>query len=763
MTMASAHFDFLRSKASPILSAEDLAIPATPPDQFKCQAPDIRPGHLFVVHGLNGERSFYAARHWTNSAPNMPKCLYLEHAQLGAPLILSAWQIAWLSREGRLSGMPGPEGIPYIEGMALSLTEAQKATARRYLEYVRHYRKLCEELNGGRDSDRIGAQARREVAQRRMETPISRSTFYEAKRKLAQNPNIDPLVALAPKLNPGNQTRRLPEPLLEAIQIAVKDSWSDPEGTAITVRDRVAELTAVGADYSPWAEAAAKVSMRTFQRHRKIDGYTRTFLRHGEEEAERITAPKLRILRPLRPLEVVDIDYVSLNVVVLDDEVSVAYGRPELLVFRDRHSGTVVGFDLSFESPSFAGFIRGLRHAIYPKDPHTLPDGVSWPWYGLMARLGVDNASMFIGGDMEAAAREMGFQLVEYRPGRPYEKGALEHLFAVMNMQLIDRLEGATAGSPEERKKFDKDRNKAVPTITLRELRGFLTYYFAEVYNRSLKAGIGPLITLKDVPARLWEVGIEAAPVLPPLDPNIFVRQASYTEQVTIQRDGIRLDYLHYQSAELLALTLHPNHKRGTREHSATKYEASRDPNDLKRLFVRDPYRNVVIEVPIIDIEKRYATGLTLFQHTKIVAYHNEEIGKIGKVEDLVQARAALEVKLNEAHQRRKRHDTARKLARFLSRADQKMRRSEVVELAADQGAADYIDYTNPVAAEPLEKKSSRASASSPVASTANRDSEAPPVSNPPPEPVSPAAAKPDIQNDSSVDDLRDRHQGWDD
>ncbi|OWK23998.1 hypothetical protein AJ87_26915 [Rhizobium yanglingense] len=109
---------------------------------------------------------------------------------------------------------------------------------------------------------------------------------------------------------------------------------------------------------------------------------------------------------------------------VYDDERGIGFGRPDLVLFRDRHSGIVIGWGYQLGPPSLETFLEGLLHAILPKDAGDLPPGVSYPWHGLPIMLGVDNAKHLIGMPAREAAIELGFQITPYRPGHPWEKGA---------------------------------------------------------------------------------------------------------------------------------------------------------------------------------------------------------------------------------------------------------------------------------------------------------------------------------------------------
>ncbi len=706
MSINSEKFEKLLAKSTAILSPRDLALPETPTNQFDCQLPGISVGERVAVY-LGDKRTFsvYVFKGWQAAGPGLPKTMLFHEFMYAMPLTVSAYQFFWLLGQGRLQSFSlKPEaGQPQN---SLNLTISQRERAHRALEYTDEYFKIVDELYSGKETTAALQAAKKAVSVRRQEKPPSDATMYRWIRKCRQRTD-DRIAAMAPLHNPGNTLKRKSTRFAEALREAVIIAVSDPEGTYLTVKAAMEKLTAEGAEFHDVAEEFAKCSDRHLQRAlADVDRYSFIYLRQGPNAAARLTSARMRLALPDHPLDVVDIDYTTLDVFVFDPTSRFAFGRPNILVFRDRHSGIVLGFFITFDAPSITSLIAGLKHAIFPKDPATLPEGVTWPWFGIPFQIGVDNDMHLIGNDIRSAARELGFTLIEYRPGHPWEKGATERLFSILNKQLIHRLPGSTAGSPAKRDEFDDEKEKAVPQLRLDELQGFLTHYFAEIHNRSLKAGLGPLITLEDYPCDRWDRGIVGSPTRPPINPDVFTRIVGYTDGVTVQRDGVRLDYLHYWSSELHALKQHPKHRDGKGKHKGTIYQATRDPNDVGWLYVTDPYRNVVVKVPVIDRDAKYANGLTLFEHQKAINHHKATIGKVTDSKGLMKARRDLELRMAEFHKRHRKYEFAKSLARLIGTDAAKARLSRIVELTPDEAVDTHIDYFTPEVATPAPKLS---------------------------------------------------------
>lgn len=707
MSIASEKFEFLLAKATAILSPRDFGLPDTPVDQYNSQLPGIPMGERIALY-LADRRTFsvYEFKGWQNSGPGMPKTMLFHEFQYATPFPMTAHQYFWLVGQGRaLSFSLQPDASQPQN--ALNLTINQRERAHRAKEYTDFYFKIVEEQYGFKETTVALRIAKAEVAKmRREDTPPSDATMYRWIKK-ARVRTDDPIAKMAPKRNPGNTSKRKSVRFYEALREALIIALSDPERTYLTIKAAMEALTAEGAEFHDVIAEFRKCSDRHYQRIlENADPYSKIYLGYGADAAARLSSAKMRLALPDHPLDVVDVDYTTLDVFVFDPTSRFAFGRPNILVFRDRHSGIVLGFYITFGAPSITSFIAGLKHAAFPKDPATLPEGVTWPWFGIPFRIGVDNDMHLIGNDIRSAARELGFTLIEYRPGHPWEKGATERLFSILNKQLIHRLPGSTAGSPKERNEFDDEKEKAVPQLRLDELNGFLTHYFAEVHNRSLRAGLGPLITLEDYPCDRWDRGIIGSPTRAPINPDVFTRIVGYTDGVTVQRDGIRLDYLHYWSPELHALKQHQKHREGRGKHKGTIYQVTRDPNDVGWLYVNDPYRNVVIKVPVIDRDAKYANGLTLFEHQKAIKYHKATIGKVTDSRGLMKARRDLELRMAEFHKRHRKYEPAKALARFIRSDAAKARLSRVVELTANEAVDTHIDYFSPEVATPAVKLS---------------------------------------------------------
>ena len=272
------------------------------------------------------------------------------------------------------------------------------------------------------------------------------------------------------------------------------------------------------------------------------------------------------------------------------------------------------------------------------------------------------------------------------------------------------------------------------------------------------------MITLEDFPCDRWDRGLVGAPTRPPVNPEIFTRLVGYTDKATIQRDGIRLDYLHYWDSELHALKLHPKHVDGKTKLNGTRYTVTRDPINVGRLFLNDPYRQASIEVPVADRDAAYANGLTLYEHEMVIKHHKEKFGKVTSSKGLMKARRDLELRMAEFQKQHRSYSPAKALAKFIRSDAAKARRSRVVELSADHGVSTHMDYADPYEATPTMKLSQNRRSVMPGGSEESAPQAPAALSDGPEDVMSnevPAAGAADPV--STIDEIRQRNPGFDD
>ncbi|MGU3661929.1 hypothetical protein [Methylobacterium fujisawaense] len=422
-------------------------------------------------------------------------------------------------------------------------------------------------------------------------------------------------------------------------------------------------------------------SLRTFQRRcADIDKYTRDYYRKGPQYASIMYRTYQVQSLPARPYQDVEVDHCTIDIILVDDDSDLVLGRADLIVFRCRRTGMIIGYSLGYEAPSFASFIAGLRHAMYPKDMSKFPAvQMPWPCFGRIENLWFDNALHFLGKDIEGAGRELKINKVRLKPKSPWLKGALERFFGYLNTGLIHLLPGTTLSNTVEKRDYDQEILEGA-RIRKSDFEAMLVYFICEVHNAHKSKTLGLLRGVGDIPLRVWneEAARHPSGPLPPAD--LFIALCGEWEFRTIQNDGIVWDYIKYESPELIKLITNPRH-RNAREHGAgTRYKCTRDPTDLGRIYVIDPYDRDgrIITVPATRAHRHYAENRHRHNHDIAIANARRMVEGELDFDALLYALDRLGDLAASARAKPERKKYRRGLARFLDNERKARFRSEI-------------------------------------------------------------------------------------
>lgn len=672
------------------------------------QSFDIKDRTMFML--LDEEKRVYIpamSNGWIPATPNTRKMLHLVHTKTNQSILLSNWKIAHLQAERRIrpltedttKNLPGSSLSYRTEDIEFSDWKTQMIDAILVAEVERGKHLTWPQMK--KVMEKLGADTGLK--------PLGRTQTFERLKLDREGGQFDRLVNQMPKHRPGNRTERFHSQVYDLVREAVFEAIA-ALGTWKTVRAKIKILVRDGEKYEHLREQVLDEQGNFLLKQsflgRTIKGcnlYVKDLLKHGSDFAQRKHADYLRQIRATAPLERVDADFAQFPVMIIDDELDIAFGKPWVCPLRDRFTGIPLGWSVGFGSPSFTLFLEALQHAIFEKTD--LPEGMEYPYGGFPFAVGVDNEQPLIQKDAENAARQIGYKLVEYRPGSPWMKGALERLFRTLGKAFVHQLAGATTSSPDERKKFDKEKEMAVPVLKMSEFRGFLAHYFCNIHVFEPRLGLGETNAVEAVPADLWNEHIKKAPLRPLIDRDIFARMAGLSKMVTIQSDGTRLDFIHYSSPELFLIRTNPAHKQGKR------YRFVRDAYDVGHGWVEDPYRGKMIEVFAQGASARYASGLKLFQHRRIMDYRREQNKKLKNALDLIEAQDAMAEELLDLKRSRRKYDIARKVAQLFESQVRKFGDAKIVDMSTLRSGSDLMDLANPETTRPQPPRSTRAKA----------------------------------------------------
>lgn len=340
-----------------------------------------------------------------------------------------------------------------------------------------------------------------------------------------------------------------------------------------------------------------------------------------------------------RILERIEIDHTLLDIHVVHDDHKTLLGRPTITVLIDHYSHMVVGFQLSFEVPSFASVCIACINAFLPKDAfmENMGSDAAWPAHGIPTTLVTDNGNEFWGEHFSAVADEIGsvFQYCPIRKGN--YKSRVERFFGIVNSMVLDDLPGVVRKIGKCGDTYD-GRQEA--KITFSEFKRYFIKWLTEVYHNT------PIASSGMTPNELWIKSEQEFPV-PVEDEMELTPILMATEKCALSKGGIRRFALGYNSNLLKDL-----YRRDGPGAVIVKF----NPFDLGYVLVLDSVNKVYLKIECENFE--YASGLSAFEHGRI----RESAKAIGKSKldnlDLQRARVKLSKDREEFHARNSRRKT---------------------------------------------------------------------------------------------------------
>lgn len=328
------------------------------------------------------------------------------------------------------------------------------------------------------------------------------------------------------------------------------------------------------------------------------------------------------------PLAVIQIDHTPMDIILVDDVYRLPIGRPWITLAIDVYSRMVAGLYISFDRPSALSVGLCVVQAILPKERWLAKFGIktSWPLWGMIRKIYVDNAKEFRGDMLKRACQEYGIDL-EWRPLRKPEYGAhIERLLGTF-LQEVHSLSGTTFSNIQKKGEYDSEA-KAV--MTLKEFEEWLANYITGVYHQRIHS------SLKISPLKQYEKGVFGTEDSPGSGlPSLIVDEDKlrldfmpYVER-TIQPYGVVIEGIHYYS-EILRKYI--NSRINDRSRKKRLFIFKRDPRDISVVYFFDPELK---RYSIIPYRNTSRPPISVWELRKITK-HLEEQGKRDIDEDLI-------------------------------------------------------------------------------------------------------------------------------
>ncbi|MEC8811517.1 MAG: Mu transposase C-terminal domain-containing protein [Pseudomonadota bacterium] len=352
-----------------------------------------------------------------------------------------------------------------------------------------------------------------------------------------------------------------------------------------------------------------------------------------------------------RILERVEADHTPLDINVLHDETRTLLGRPTLTILIDHYSRMVMGFQISFEEPSYASAAMAIGSAVLPKKGLLDFYGVAgeWPAHGVMELMVADNGSEFWSENLDMAISEVG-SVLQYAPVRsPNYKGVVERFFLTLKTRLIDSLPGKTNGVGNGSDEYIAEKEAK---LTLTEFKATFLKWLVNIYHREVHG------EAERSPLDLWNDSAREFPVVEE-DTKRVETTLMCSDTRTLHRSGIQYENLEYNSEHLRDIY---------RREGVVELMIKYNPFDIGHIYVRDDINRIYIRVPCVNY--KYAKGLSMYAHKAIrkrinasrKSYKDDALLQSAKVELFGDIES-----LHERNVRRKSQVTAKKAARVHS------------------------------------------------------------------------------------------------
>jgi putative transposase len=483
--------------------------------------------------------------------------------------------------------------------------------------------------------------------QRTLMTVLSERSVYRWKRAyLKSGGDFRSLIPAVRQRGGEGQSRLAPE--VEAlVSSIIRDNYHKPE--KVTIQDLVCLIAAAIEEENKLRPVGERLNVpdetTIARRVDNLDMYQRFASRYGQRAAKRQFKQYEQMRYPERPMERVEIDNTTIDLIVVDEHDYLPLGRPNLTKALDTATRYPLGWYTGFEPPSYYSAMECLYHAICPKADTRALYGAEHQLqgYGIPGSLVVDNGKEFIGHDLEDACLLLGITL-EYNPVRsPEFKAAIERHFNTCN-GLFHALPGTTFSNIFQRGDYDSMDQAC---ITQEKLEQVLHIFLVDIYAERFHKGLG------GVPARRWEAAMSEgySPRLPPSAEELLILLGR-SDYRTLHHYGIDFLNLRYNSSDL-ALLRH----RLAGQQAKIKYH----PGDLSKLYVHNPFEGGYIVVP--SLAEDYTNGLSLWKHRIICAYARRnqdqiDLAALGRAKHKIQ-------EIVDTAMRHKRRRAGRQLARW--------------------------------------------------------------------------------------------------
>lgn len=338
-----------------------------------------------------------------------------------------------------------------------------------------------------------------------------------------------------------------------------------------------------------------------------------------------------------------EIDHTPIDMMVFCEKSMLPMGKPWLTAIIDRYSRMIVGFYISFQSPSADSVLQAVVHAILPKEDFLkrYPDiKADWPACGLSEEIVCDNGMDFHSESFRQACFELNMNLTFCAAKTPQQKGAIERLLRTVNYDLIHRLPGTVFGNAQQREDYESEAEASIGFATLTHI---VTKWIVDIYHHT------PHRSLRNTPYNVWNKGASETVIEYPASPEQLKIVASKIETRTLFHYGVELSGLKYNNVALQDIRRQFGDK--DRSELTIKYLES----DVGYIYVFHPTEKEYLRVNAVHSE--YANGLHRAQHRLIQKRLRANQIDATDIDRLLEAKHELQELVRQAvHSKKMRH-----------------------------------------------------------------------------------------------------------
>jgi putative transposase len=261
-------------------------------------------------------------------------------------------------------------------------------------------------------------------------------------------------------------------------------------------------------------------------------------LAHCGGVAHRETYDLLSRWQASRPNELWQADHYKLPIWLVNEHGYAA--RPWLTAIVDDYSRAVVGYRLTWSTPTALHTALTLRQAIMRKED------ARWSMHGIPTKFYTDHGKDFTSEHLEQIAAELHVQVLFSQPGVPRGRGKIERFFRTVEQLLLERLPGY---SPKERGPDEEARHEArakTARLSVWEFEHCFRTWLLEHYHQRVHSEI------KQTPKERWEEG-SFVPNVPGSLSQLDLLLLTVSKERRVQQDGITFEGYRYVQTTLSA------------------------------------------------------------------------------------------------------------------------------------------------------------------------------------------------------------------